>query len=69
MSERQQRRVSVYDLTDEISRGEYEEMINGDSDRVLNQSEYPMGDGSVLRVVDHVEQRGDKKPFYTPPIC
>lgn len=69
MSERQERRVSVYDLTDEVSRGEYEELINSDSDRVLNQSEYPMGDGSVLRVVDHVEKRNDKTPIYTPPIC
>jgi hypothetical protein len=70
-----ERLVTVYDLTDTTSRTEYEELINTDpkKNRIVNETEYPMGDGSVLRVVDHVRvvpsPTAEPEFVYKAPIC
>lgn len=67
----QERRVDTYDLTDIDSRAQYEDLINRPANKVLTEQTFPMGDGSVLRIVDYSSPSEvvAEKPAYLPPVC
>jgi hypothetical protein len=64
-----QQLVSTFDLTQGGDRADFEELIAG-GDRVLQQQDFPLGNGSIIRVIDH--EHDDKKNSgfqYKPPVC
>lgn len=68
----QERRVDVFDLTDTDSRSAYEDLVNRLHTKVQGEQNFPMGDGSVLRVVDYVapsEVLARQNPVYARPVC
>jgi hypothetical protein len=66
-----ERRVDTFDLTDLDSRAAYEDLSNRSSTHVQTEQTFPMGDGSVLRVVDYTAPSEiiASKPVYERPIC
>lgn len=65
------RKADVFDLATDDGRVAFQQLVNDPDVRVNDQQTFPMGDGSVLRVVDFSEPNADARPrpVYTPPVC
>jgi hypothetical protein len=67
-----ERKVEVFDISAVADRERYEEFLEQEAPRVINEQDFPMSTQqgpAILRVVDFHETEPDTTDKYIPPIC